>query len=343
MGEFASMTVQRRALMAGAAAALAMPSVAARAEVSEIRISKGYGVDFLPLIVMEHEGLFEKAAAAAGMSGLKATYRTIDGGNNINDALLAGAIDVASIGVPGFALLWSKTLGTPQGIRGVAAVVTMANYLNTRNPKVKSLRDFTDADRIAVPGIKTSFSAIALEIGAAKTFGPKNYAKLDPLTVSMPYPVAVQAMLSGAAGIDSHFASPPFAYIELADPKIHTVTNSTEILGQPATNIMAYVTERFHAANPKVYGVLLTALKEAEDMINADKEKAAQIYVQTSKVKVNLALVKKVLDDPNNVFTMTPQATMTYIQFMHGIGLIKHRPAGWQDLFFPEIHDLHGS
>lgn len=61
-----------------------------------------------------------------------------------------------SIGVPGFALFWSKTLNTPQQIGGIAAVCTMAAWLNTRNPAVKSLKDFTSADRIAAPGVKTS-------------------------------------------------------------------------------------------------------------------------------------------------------------------------------------------
>ncbi len=337
------MTVRRRGLMAGAAAALALPGIPACAETAEIRISKGYGIDFLPLIVMEHEGFVEKAAKAAGIPAFKAKFLTIDGGNNINDAMLAGALDFAAIGVPGFALLWSKTFGTPQAIRGVSAVVTMTSYLNTSNPKVKTLADFTEADRIAVPGIKTSANAIILEFGAAKAFGPEHYAKLDPLTVSMPYPEAVQAMLSGGTGIDSNFASPPFAYLELADPKIHTVTNSTEILGKPATLIMAYATERFHAANPKAYGVFLAALKAAEDFINADKARAAQIYVESAKVKVSAALVRKVLDDPGNIFTLTPQGTMLYVDFMHRIGLIKRRPHDWKELFFPEIHDLEGS
>ena len=294
------MRVQRRRLIAAAGAALAMPSVVARAETREIRISKGYGIDFLPLIIMEHEGLVEKAATAAGISDLKARYLTIDGGNNINDAMLAGSLDIASIGVPGFLLLWSKTLGSAQGIKGVAAVVTMTAYLNTSNPNVHTLKDFTDSDRIALPGIKTSANAILLEFAAANAFGPDNYAKLDRLTVSMPYPEAVQAMLSHGTGINSNFASPPFAYMELADPKIHTVTNSAEILGGPATLIMAYATERFHAANPKAYGVFLAALKDAEAFINADKARAAEIYVQTSKVKVSPDLVMKV---PSTILT----------------------------------------
>lgn len=144
-------------------------------------------------------------------------------------------------------------------------------------------------------------------MGAAKAVGPENYAKLDPLTVSMPYPEAVQAMLAGSTGIDSNFASPPFAYMEMASPRIHTVTTSDAILGGPATLIMAYTTKRFHDANPKTYAVFLAALREAEKEINADKHRAAQTYVESTKVKVDRALAEKVVYDPHNIFTTTPQ------------------------------------
>lgn len=332
-----------KGLAAAVALALALPASHARAEVHELRVSTGFGIDFLPLIVMEHDHLIQKQARAAGLGDLKVTWRVVDGGNNINDAMLSGALDFASIGVPGFALMWSKTKGTPQEIKGVAAVCTMAAYLNTRNPKVKTLADFTPSDRIAVPGVKTSANAIILEMGAAKAFGPQNYAKLDTLTVSMPYPEAVQAMLAGGTGIDSNFASPPFAYMELADPHIHTVTTSEAILGGPATLIMTYATKRFHDANPKTYAVFLAALREAEHEINADKNRAAQIYTETAKVKVDEALVQKVVDDPHNIFTVTPQNTMRYVDFMHKVHLIQNMPSTWKDLFFPEIHNEPGS
>jgi len=61
-------------------------------------------------------------------------------------------------------------------------------YLMTRNPAVKSLRDFTDKDRIAVPGIKTSLPAVLLNMAVAKELGDANYAKLDPITVAFNLP-----------------------------------------------------------------------------------------------------------------------------------------------------------
>jgi NitT/TauT family transport system substrate-binding protein len=42
-------------------------------------------------------------------------------------------------------------------------------------------------------------------------------------------------------------------------------------------------------------------------------------------------------------WTMAPENTMQYAQFMHAVGSIKIKPASWRDLFFPELHALPGS
>ena len=184
----------------------------ARAEVSEVRISYGYGVLYLPLMIMDSERLMEKQAKASGLGEIKASYRVLDGGNVINDAMLSGALDIASIGVPGFLTLWAKAKDNPAlEIRGLSGLSSSSMYLMTRNPAVKSLKDFTDKDRIAVPGIKTSLPAVLLHMAAAKEFGDANYSKLDPITVSLPHPEALTVMLSGKGEIDSHMASPPFS------------------------------------------------------------------------------------------------------------------------------------
>src|SRR5205814_9583430 len=68
---------------------------AARAEVSTVRISYGYGILYLPLMVMDREQLLEKRARTAGLADIKVDWKTFDGGNVINDAMLAGALDIA--------------------------------------------------------------------------------------------------------------------------------------------------------------------------------------------------------------------------------------------------------
>src|SRR5262249_58364858 len=162
---------------------------------------------------MAKEQLLEKRAKAAGLGEVNVSYLVLDGGNVINDAMLSGALDIASIGVPGFLTLWAKAKDNPAlEIRGLSGLSSSSMYLMTRNPAVKSLKDFTDKDRIAVPGIKTSLPAVLLHMAAAKEFGDANYSRLDPITVALPHPEALTVMLSGKGEIDSHMASPPFSY-----------------------------------------------------------------------------------------------------------------------------------
>src|SRR5499426_2142010 len=243
-------------------AVLAAPP-SARGEASELRVSKGFGIHYLPLYVMEGQKLVEKHAASAGLGDVKVSYRVIDGGNVINDAMLSGALDIAAGGVPGFLTLWGKTRALPDNeVRGLAAVGSGSVWLVTRNPKVKTLRDFTENDRIAVPGIKTSFVAVVLQMAAAKEFGSENYAKLDHLTVGIPHPEALAAMLAGRTEITAHFCSPPFSYIEQDTPGIRRVINSADVLGA-LTIIMSYSTRKFADANPKLARAFVAAVDEA--------------------------------------------------------------------------------
>jgi NitT/TauT family transport system substrate-binding protein len=63
---------------------------------------------------------------------------------------------------------------------------------------------------LPLPAIKVAVQAIILQMAAAKEWGDANFAKLDPLTVSMAHPDGMIALLSGKGEIDNHFTSPPF-------------------------------------------------------------------------------------------------------------------------------------
>ena len=122
---------QRCLRLIAAIALLAFVAVPAYGEVSAIRISHGYGVLYLPLMVMESEKLLEKQARAADLGDVKVTYLVLDGGNVINDAMLSGALDIAALGVPGFLTLWAKTKGNPKlEVVGLSAISLGSMYLN---------------------------------------------------------------------------------------------------------------------------------------------------------------------------------------------------------------------
>lgn len=313
-----------------------------RAEMGEITVAQQYGIGYLPLMVMQRDGLIEKHARAAGVGDLKVKWAKFAGSNVANDALLSGNLQFAAVGVPPLITMWAKTKGNLD-VKGVAALNSMPIYLNTRDPNVKSVKDFTEKDKIALPSVKVSVQAVTVQMAAEKAFGEGNAHKLDSLTVSMAHPDGMIALTSGKGEINSHFTSPPFQYQELEKPGIHTVLNSYDVMGGATTFVVVWATSRFREANPKIYMAFLNALKESVDFVNQDKRRAAEIYVKASNSKEPVEAILKMLNDPEIEYTMTPKNVMKYADFLYKIGSIKDKPASWKDLFMPEIHGLPGS
>lgn len=325
----------------GLLAAIAATSLTARAEISEIKVAQQYGISYLPLMIMEDQKLIEKHAKAAGID-VKVGWAKFAGGNVMNDALLSNSLQFASGGVGPLVTLWAKTKGNLD-VKAVSAINSMPLYLNTRNPAVKTLKDFTDKDKIALPAVKVSIQAITLQMAAEQAFGQGQQNKLDALTVSMSHPDAETALLSGSSEITAHFTSPPFQYQELEKSGIRTVLNSYEVLGGPATFNVVWTTSKFRSENPKLYEAFIKALDEATASINRDKRAAAETYLRLSKDKDTADGIFRMLSDPDIVYTTTPQNVMKYVNFMLKTGSIKVKPDSWKDLFFPNVHSLPGS
>lgn len=315
----------------------------ARAELSEVKIARQYGVSYLPLMIMQDQKLFEKHAAQTGISGLKVSWVEFAGGNVMNDALLSDSLQIASGGVAPLVLLWSRTHGTQVEVKALSAINSMPLLLNTTNAKVKTVNDFTGQDKIALPAAKVSIQAITLQMAAEKAFGSGNQAQLDKYTVSLSHPDAQQALMSGNSEVTAHFASPPFQEQELQKPNVHTVLNSYDVLGGKSSFNLVWCTARFYQQNPKLAKAFMDALDEAEATINRDKHAAAVAYLRISKEKSSVAEVEKMISSPDVSFTTTPQNTMKYADFMARTGLIKVKPQSWKELFFPDAQSLQGS
>jgi NitT/TauT family transport system substrate-binding protein len=303
----------------------------------EVRAARQYGIAYLPLTIVEHDKLIEKYAKAAGLKDVTVKWSTFAGANVMNDALLSNSLDFAAVGTTVLPLMWSKTKGTGNEIKGVCAIASAPHLLNTRNPKVKSIRDFTKHDRIALPAVKVSIQAVELEMAASQAFGQEHYAKLDPITVTQSHPDAMAALLSGSGVIDAHFTWAPYSFLELKDPAVHTVLNSFDVLGGPTTTILIMTTKRFHDGHPKLYRAFLNAMDEADKTIRDNKPYAAKVYLDATKSANSLADVEKMLSDPQIRYTIKPQRVQKFITFMHAIGTLKEVPASWEKLFFPEV------
>ena len=336
--------MKRRTLLqaAGSAGLATLGGRAARAETSEVRFARQFSLGYLQFNIMERHGLLEKHAKALGMPGVKASWLTFNGPDAMNIGLISGQVDVVSGGIPGLVTLWARTKGTAQEVRGISALSSQPCLLNTRVPTLKSIADLGEQDRIGVPTVKVSIQAVTLEMAAAKLFGQAEYARLDPLTVSMSPPDATQQLLSGAAGITCVFSVPPYQQLQLEKPGIHTLLNSFDVAG-PHSFTVCWTNASFRARNPTVYRALMLALQEATEMIDADRRAAAELWLADSHFNMPLDSVAKVVSGPGVSWTMAPQGTQLYANFMHRAGATRSEPGSWKDLFFDEVHDLAGS
>jgi NitT/TauT family transport system substrate-binding protein len=157
----------------------------------------------------------------------------------------------------------------------------------------------------------------------------------------MSHPDGAAALRNGV--VDAHFTAPPFQQIELADPHVHRVLSSYDVMKGPLTFTVLWTTSRFRNENPKLYAAFVDALDEATRMINADKRAAARLYVTAANSREPVDDVYRMVSDPEVEFTLTPRQIGNYAQFMYDDGLIRNRPASWKDLFFDNVHALPGS
>lgn len=333
--------VLRLALGLGAALAASLWAPGVEAQVKTVRLAKQFGISYLPLTIMEDRKLLEEQAQKLGVE-VRTEWLQLSAGSPMNEALISGNLDFASGGVGPLLTIWSRTRANLK-VKGVAAINSMPIWLTTINPDVKTIKDFTEKDRIALPAVKVSIQAVTLQMAAEQAFGPGQHGRLDTLTVSMSHPDGMAAMMSGRSEVTGHFTSAPFQYQELADPRVRKVVDSYDVLGGPHTFNVVWASTRFRDENPKIVEAFVAALDEAMKFINANRKEAAEIWVRAENSRMPAAEAERIIRLPENEWTMTPKKVMAYADFMSRNGLIPARPESWKDLFFPEVHGLPGS
>lgn len=325
-----------------AAALLSSTTVPLHAEVAEVILGQQFGAVYIPAMVMESQKLVEKHLAATGMGDVKVTWAKLGGPAALNDAMISGSLHFACQGVPSMAVIWDRTRA---GI-AVKALGSVANnniWLNTRNPNIKSLADFTEKDRIAIPSLKVSTQALLLAMAAEKQWGPGNHTKIDHFIVALPHPESLAAVISPSHEINTHFATSPFHEAEMK-AGLRTVTTAYDIIGGSMSGLTFTSNEKFRKENPKVFEAVSKAFDESFDWIAFDKRRTAKLFIELTKEKrLTEDDVFALISTKDLEFTKVPNKVGVVVDFMHKVGMVKTKPGSWKDLFFPEAHGLPGS
>jgi len=330
----------RWALLAAAATFLFAANTA-NAETRVVRIATQYGISYLPLTIMAEKKLLEAEGKKLGLD-LSTEWVRFTGGPPMNEALISGNLDFASGGVSPMVTIWARTKDNLK-VKGICAINSMPLYLNSIDPNIKTIKDFTDKDRIALPAVRVSMQAVILQMAAEKVFGKGQEHKLDAWTVSLSHPDGLAQMMSGKSEITAHFTSAPFMYTELADKRVHRVLNSYDVFGGSHTFNVVWGTAKLYEGEPKIVQAFLSALRIAMKEINEDPAGSAALWVKADKSKLTPAEAEKIIRDKENTWTLTPQKTMVVADYMGRVKMIPAVPASWKDMFIDAVHNLPGS
>jgi NitT/TauT family transport system substrate-binding protein len=326
--------------VAAAFVALASLASVAHSETRVVRLAKQYGISYLPLAIIEEKGLIESEGKKLGLD-LKTEWTRFTGGPPMNEALISGNLDFATGGSGPLITAWARTKDNIK-IKGICALNSMPQWLNTTNPDVKTIKDFTEKDRIALPAVRVALQAIILQMAAEKEWGKEEAHRLDKWTVSLSHPDGLAQLLGGQSGITAHFTSAPFMYKELEDKRVHRVLDSYDVFGGPHTFIVVWGTAKLYEGEPKIVQAFLAAARDAEKFINDDPAAAAAIWVKNNNSKLPVAEVEKIIRDKVNIWTMTPQKVGVMAAYMGRAGMIPVTPKSWKDMFIDAVHDLPG-
>jgi NitT/TauT family transport system substrate-binding protein len=334
--------LNRRHILAGAAALAATPRGAFAQQKTELTISRQPGILYMPLHVIEKNKLIEKHAEALGVKGAALKWLSFSNGGAQQDALISGNVDIVNTGTGQLLLLNDRTRG---GVKGIVASSASPLKFVSRDPRIKSLNDIGPGDRIAVPTVKISTQAILLQMAAAQMFGSDQWARFDANTVQLGHPDAFVALKNPTHEVRSHFGAPPYDYYELKEvPDAHQVTTSAEIIGGPLSQGQFFTTTKFADANPKWIEAVRKAAEEAKALIENDLKAGVEAYKEINNDKTPTQTLLELMQQPGMTeFNLYPQGTMKFAAHLHKVGSLKAMPASWKDYYLPIAHDMPGN
>jgi len=330
------------AAMAAVAVLLVAPGTPSAQTPLKVSFVQQRGLLYAPVDLMVSGGILQQEASKLGLGKIEATATALSGPGPIIDALLSGAADYGTAALPSLLTLWEKTRGTANEVRAVGTVSNGAMTLYTINPNVKTIADFTESDRIAVPTVRLSFNSMMLQMAAEQQW--KEPFRLDHLTVALGHPDAVTALSGGygKASITAHIAVQPFTDRGLKIPGAHVVTDSRQVFGGPLTQITLLASKRTKEKDPLLFKAVANALEESIRVANADKRATAVLWKDVQKAPESIDDLVAQLNDPGFEFTSQPHRIAFFAAFLNRIGTMKAKVGDWKELFWETAHDQKG-
>ena len=189
----------------GSAATANSSSSSSSSVPSSFTIAYQPGLSALTLVILKQQKTLEKQFPQTNFQ-----WKVVNSGASVRDAMIANQAQLGSLGLPPFLVGWDHGFDW----KVLAATNRADIWLVTKNPRLKTLKDFTPDDKIGVVA-PDSQQAILLRKAAQDQLG--NAHALDHNLVSIASADGEQALLNGQ--LAAHYSGAPFRIekLQLAD------------------------------------------------------------------------------------------------------------------------------
>ena len=291
---------------------------------SSFTIAYQPGLSSLTLVVLKQQKTLEKQFPHTDFQ-----WKVVNSGASVRDAMIANQAQLGNLGLPPFLVGWDHGFDWK-----VLATANRADiWLVAKDPRLKSLKDFTPNDKIGVVAPDAQ-QAILLRKAAQNQLG--NAHALDHNLVSIASADGEQALLDGQ--LAAHYSGAPFQNREVAAGG-HIILHSKDAFGPVGTGLIVQ-RESFYNQYPDFSEKLYQDINAATAFAKTHHDQTAQYLSQDQGGGGTPAQFQALLDDPSFVFDTTPSGLVSYATFMRSIGLISKAPGSVKDLELPTVYGI---
>lgn len=279
---------------------LVLTGCSRKADDNKLIIAEQYGLAYAPLQIMKEQGFLESL-----LPDTEIEWVTLSNTTSIRESMLSKDVDMGFMGIPPF------IIGLDNGMdwKIMCGLSKNPSGLVSNDPKIKTLADFKEGDKIALPQ-PGSIQHILLAMACEEQFNEA--AKLDDLLLSMRHPDAYQSLESKAT-IKAHFASPPYLFDELKNKDNHLVLSGKEAFGGDFTFIVG-VCDRDFYKNKEQYQAVEEALKQAMDFMAENKDDTLAIL--SKSYNIDKEVLNEYLSEEGMVYSQEVEGVETFVSFM---------------------------
>ncbi|MDO4177180.1 MAG: ABC transporter substrate-binding protein [Bacillota bacterium] len=295
-----------------------------------LNIMQQYGLAYAPFVVMEEQGLIEKAYEEATGETVEVNYATLNSGSTINESFASGEVQVGAMGVAPAV----TGVQTGVGYKICSNMSAQPHKLMTQpDSGIKSLKDFKAEDKIALVNIG-SIQHILLAMACEEQLGDAH--ALDANISASAHPDGMAALENGQ--VSAQLTTSPYTFMEEEEGMVE-VDAIKSVWPEGNSFIVAVASEELYNDDPELYAAVVQAISEAIDFINENPEDAAELLAECDdSIDQDADTILEWLNDPACSYSTELKGVMDMANFMAANGFLEvDGPSDISDLVFDGV------